>query len=103
MDRLGWIESELRRLDADTGDDLASVERIIELTQSAYSLYVAQDPDEQRNLADKLLYNSTLQGRRVFSELREPFDVIADGADEDREKIKRGEPILAQNGNWLLG
>ncbi len=103
MDRLGWIDGELARGDGNEGGDLASVERILELTQKAYSLYLAQNPDEQRKMADLLLYNSTLKDRKVRVELRHPFDLIADGANEDREKVRRGESILAQNGNWLRG
>ena len=44
-----------------------------------------------------------MQDKSVTTELQHPFDLIADGAKEDREKIEAGEPILAQNEKWLPG
>ncbi len=101
--RLNWIKTELREMEAAPADDLANAERIIELSQKAYSLYLKRNSHEQRELLDILQSNSTMKDKKVHVQLREPFATIADGAMEDREKIARGESILAQNENWLLG
>jgi len=101
--RLSWIQGEIQKLEQESGSDLASVERILELSQKAYSLYLARKPHEQRELLDILLLNTTLKDKTAKVELKETFGIIADGVKEDRDKIEAGEPILANNENWLPG
>ncbi len=91
----------LEALEADSGGKLASTERILELTQKAYSLYLKQEPAEQRRLLNLLLSKSTLEGGVVTAELRQPFAEIADGAEEEAELVGGGAPISARNEIWL--
>ena len=48
--RLNWIKGEQKQMEGDPFDELASMDRIIELSQKAYSLYVKRNPHEQREL-----------------------------------------------------
>ena len=75
--------------------------RILELSQKAYSLYVNRNPDDQRELLDLLLSNSTLTGGKVESALRYPFDVIADGIAEEEAVIQNGRPFSDARKIWL--
>jgi len=77
--------------------------RILELAKDAYRLYVTQEPDEQRKLLDLLLSNSTLQGGKVQVELAEVFQILADGAVEEKRMRRQNEPESAINENWLPG
>jgi len=99
--RLSWIEDNLQRGEQDSGERLANAERIIELSQKAYSLYLTQDMDEKRKLLDLLLLNSTMKDRKVESTLRHPFDIIADGAIEEEQMRHKKRPEKAINENWL--
>lgn len=99
--RLSWILGEIRKEEQENGDNLASVERILKLSQTAYSLYLSRNHHDQRKLLDLVLSNSTLKDKRIHTELKHPFDLIVDGALEDQAKIKAGKSILAQNENWL--
>jgi len=75
--------------------------RILELAQKAYSLYISQDPWEQRRLLDLLLSNSVLKDGRVLSELNKPFDTLADGAEEEEKLASQNVPFEARNRFWL--
>ena len=99
--RLNWVRGEIRDLEQDSGDKLASVERILELSQKAYSLYLTRNQDEQRELLDIVLWNSKLKGQKLTSEFRHPYRLIADGAIEDQAREQAGEPILAHSENWV--
>ncbi len=101
--RLNWIQSEIVKMEQDSGENLATAERIIELSQKAYSLYLSRNHHDQRKLLDLVLSNSKLEGQKIHTKLRHPFDMIAYGALEDRKKIEAGESIMSQNKNWLLG
>jgi hypothetical protein len=77
--------------------------RILELAKDAYSLYVRQDSWEQRKLLDILLSNSTLKGGAVEVQLREVFQVLADGAEMEEELRASNASENAINRNWLPG
>jgi site-specific DNA recombinase len=98
--RQEWINGELIRYDRQHTTNMESVERIIELTQKAYSLYVKQDSFEQRKMLDLLQSNSTMRDRKVTVELRKDVAAIADGADLDRELLSQGRPISDGNEKW---
>ena len=49
---------------------------------NTYSLYVTKNSFEQRKLLNILLQNSVLEGGKVHSELKKPFDILADGIEE---------------------
>jgi site-specific DNA recombinase len=75
--------------------------RILELAQKAYSLYVNQNSFEQRKLLDLLLSNSILKDGTVISELRKPFDTLADGAIEEERLAAQKVPFSERNEIWL--
>jgi hypothetical protein len=62
--------------------------QILELAQTAYSLYVAQNPLEQARLLKTLLSNCTFDRGTLCPTYRKPFDLFAKGA---------------ETGDWLLG
>jgi hypothetical protein len=89
------LEEELRRV----RDEMARHERashdyeetgvqILELAQSAYSLYVTKNPRDQAKLLKKLLSNCTFDSGSLTPTYIKPFDVFALGA---------------KSGDWLLG
>ena len=71
--------------------------------EGAYSLYLRQDPFEKRKLANIQLQNSVLKGGKVYSELKKPFDILADGVEEERRLIAEKVPFSARNEKWLPG
>jgi hypothetical protein len=84
-------------------DYLANGARILELAQKAYSLYLAQEPFEQRKLLDLLLSNCTLKDGQVECELAKPFDTLAHGAEQEEKILAQNLPFEAANEIWLPG
>ncbi len=84
------------------GNYLESANRILELAQKAYSLYVEQDSFEKRKLLDLLLSNSILRDGEIISELRKPFNILADGAEEEERQAAQNMGFEARNKIWLL-
>jgi DNA invertase Pin-like site-specific DNA recombinase len=82
---------------------LESGARILELAKNAYSLYVKQDPFEQRKLLDLMVSNCTLQGGRVDVQLNEVFQILADGAEEEEALLAVNAPQIARDRIWLPG
>ena len=74
--------------------------RILELAQNAYSLYLRQDSFEQRKMLNLLSSNSILKDGKVEIELRKPFDTIADGVAEEAKLKAQKVPFEARNKNW---
>jgi hypothetical protein len=95
------LRARAERLESAKSSYLEEGERILKLSQRAYSLYVSQEPAEQRKLIDILLSNCTLEAGTVKSELRKPFDLIADGVQKERQLRSSKLPFTAANGNWL--
>ena len=62
--------------------------QILELAQTAYSLYVTQNPLEQARLLRTLLSNCTFDRGTLCPTCRKPFDLFAQGS---------------ETANWLLG
>jgi hypothetical protein len=88
------LEEELRRVRAEmAGHERASHDyertglQILELAQTAYSLYVTQNAHEQARLLKTLLSNCTFDRGTLCSTYRKPFDLFAQGS---------------ETGDWLL-
>ena len=62
--------------------------QILELAQTAYSSYVAKNPQEQARLVKTLVSNSTFDRGSLSPTYIKPFDVLANGG---------------KTGDWLLG
>ncbi len=62
--------------------------QILELAQSAHSLYVTQNRHDQAKLVKTLLSNCTIDLGSLTATYVKPFDLFANGA---------------ENGDWLLG
>ena len=75
--------------------------RIFELAKNAYSIYVNEDPFEKRKLLDLLLSNCYLEDGGVVCELKEPFAILADGAEEEERLIAANTPDTAINKMWV--
>ncbi len=60
-----------------TGDRLLDVQRILELAEKAYFLYLTRKPAEQAELLKKVLLNCSLDGISLYPTYRKPFDMIA--------------------------
>ncbi len=102
-ERQEGIAAIIAALDSAEDGYLETAGRILELSQRAYSLYVAQNPSEQRKLLDLLLSNCTLRDGTVTYELRKPFDLIADGAAAEEQLPRRNRFQNAGNEIWLPG
>ena len=79
-----WQAEELRitsRLEGlkeqNNQNTLADVQRILELTQSAYSQYLTRKPAEQAELLKTVLWNCAIDGVSLYPTYRKPFDLIA--------------------------
>ena len=61
---------------AESGDRAVNAERIFELANNAYSLYVSQDSTEKAKLLRMLFSNCSVSDVSVTPTYRKPFDVI---------------------------
>lgn len=52
--------------------------RLLELANKAYELYIQQTAEEKRELINYMVSNSTLSGQKLSVELKEPFSGFAD-------------------------
>ena len=103
VSRLDKIEEHLEEHRTANIDYVANGARILELAQKAYSLYVAQDPCEQRKILDLLLSNCILTGGGIEYEFAKPFETLAVGAEEEEKILAKNLPFEAANENWLPG
>ena len=62
---------------AETGDRAANAQRVFELANKAYSLYVSQNPVEKAKLLRMLFSNCSIDAVSVTPTYRKPFDMIA--------------------------
>jgi hypothetical protein len=61
---------------AETGDRALDAQRILELANKAYSLYVSQDSTEKAKLLRMLFLNCLVDAVSVTPTYRKPFDMI---------------------------
>ena len=71
--------AELSGVDRASADYMVTGAKILELSQCAYSLYVRQDPTEQRRLLETLLSNCTFERGTLTPTYNKPFDLFARG------------------------
>ena len=65
---------------AETGDRALDAQRIFELANKAYSLYVSQNPVEKAKLLKMLFSNCSIDAVSVTPTYRKPFDMIFERA-----------------------
>ena len=71
------IQFAINGLQANTDStSLLSIERILELANKAYFLYVTRKPAEQAELLRKVLLNCSIDGVSLTPTYRKPFDLI---------------------------
>lgn len=87
-DELQRVRGEMARHERASHDYESTGVQILELAQSAHSLYVTQNPHDQAKLAKTLLSNCTFDRGSLTATYVKPFDLFAAGA---------------KNGDWLLG
>jgi chorismate mutase len=68
---------------AETGDRALDAEKIFELANSAYFLYVAQNPFEKAKLLRMLVSNYSVDAVSAYPTYRKPFDMIAKRAQKE--------------------
>ena len=82
------VRGEMARHERASHDYEATGLKILELAQSAYSLYVTRDPHDQAKLVKTLLSNCTFDRGSLTPTYVKPFDLFVEGA---------------KSGDWLLG
>jgi hypothetical protein len=70
----------IRALSAANPDRLLTANRILELANKAYSMYLSQNVAEQGKLLRMVLSNCATDGVSLYPAYRKPFDLIFDGA-----------------------
>ena len=71
------IKSMISRVEEDkNGEQLLNVQRILELAQKAYFLYLTRKPLEQAELLRKVLLNCSIDAVSLYPTYRKPFDMI---------------------------
>jgi site-specific DNA recombinase len=70
------IQMAMHGLQEATPDQLLSAKRTLELANTAYFLYVTQDPAEQAKLLKMVLSNCRIDGVSPYPSYRKPFDLI---------------------------
>lgn len=76
------LESQLRAHQRSNGEGLEQVREVLELAKSAYSLFLRQDPHDQRELLQYVTSNLFLRDGLIEPEYRKPFDLLAFAATE---------------------
>ena len=78
-----WLSEELRLKGQISGSDEAKIEdqlldvqRILELAQKAYFLYLTRNPAEQADLLKMVLSNCSIDAVSLYPTYRKPFDLI---------------------------
>jgi DNA invertase Pin-like site-specific DNA recombinase len=72
------IKGQISKLEEGKGaDPLPDARRILELAQSAYSLYVTRKPAEQAELLRKVLSNCSIDAVSLYPTYTYPFDLIS--------------------------
>ena len=83
---------------------LIDVHRILELAQTAHSLYLTRKPAEQAELLKMMLLNCSLDAVSLYPTYRSPFDLIAKRV-ENEEWSGRADlncrPLAPQAVSWL--
>jgi hypothetical protein len=62
--------------EADTGQKMLDMQRVLELAQKAYFLYLTQKPAEKVELLRKVLLNCKIDAVSLYPTYRKPFDLI---------------------------
>jgi hypothetical protein len=71
------IKSFIAGLEKDKGGErLLNIQRILELSQVAYSLYLTRKPAEQAELLRRVLLNCSIDAVSLYPTHRKPFDMI---------------------------
>ncbi len=70
-------------------DRLLTANRILELANRAYSLYLRQNPSEQGKLLRVVLSNCATDGVSLSPEYRKPFDLICERAKAEEWRARR--------------
>ncbi len=66
--------------EANASDRVLNAQRILELANKAYFLYVTRKPAEQAELLKMVLLNCSIDGVSVYPTYRKPFDLIFERA-----------------------
>ena len=85
---LSRLRSDLERRQTASARYMLLGSQILELARDAKSLFLRQDPAEQRRLLKTLLSNCTLKAGSLSPTYRKPFDALVSGN---------------ETGNWLGG
>ena len=70
-------------------DRLLTANRVLELANEAYSLYVRQNSREQGKLLRIVLSNCATDGISLYPEYRKPFDLIFERAKREEWRARR--------------
>jgi len=76
------IQAALTRLEVPSADRILNANRILELANKAYSLYLTQNPTQQATLLRMVLLNCSVDGASVRPSYRKPFDLICHRAEK---------------------
>jgi len=75
--------------------------RLLELAQSASSLFEKQNATEKRKLLNFVISNSVWDGRNLKAEFKQPFDIIVESKLKIENDIIVDMPIMAISEKWL--
>ncbi len=79
----------LQALNMASPDRLLTANRILELANKAYSLYLSQNASEQGKLLKLIVSNCTTDGLTLCPEYRKPFDVIFERVKTEEWRARR--------------
>jgi len=79
------VAGQLDRLRGAQRNYVDEAAEILELAQTAYSQYIAQEQVEKRKLLRLLLSNCTFDGVTLYPTYKTPFDLIAEGVKNNKK------------------
>ncbi len=94
---LSQLRTDLQRRETASTRYMLVGSQILELAKGAKSLFLRQDPTEQRRLLKTLLSNCTLQAGTLCPTYRKPFDALVKG-NETEDWLGVRDALW----NWLL-
>ena len=83
------LEMALQALNMASPDRLLTANRILELANKAYSLYLSQNASEQGKLLKLIVSNCATDGLTLCPQYRKPFDVIFERVKTEEWRARR--------------
>ncbi len=99
MDRLQTLSLELEEHSRADYDYQTTVATVLSLARRAKDIFDSSENHEKRAFINYLIQNPTVAGKELVFNLRKPFDLVLNLADEQKKTVN----VSADRPSWLGG